>query len=119
VSTHSLETPVLLKYRMKFPIVRPFVAAGPTFRWTVDSQFNNNTCTAVVCGAALPTIQQDSSGAGMTIGGGVEIKALLIRITPEIRYTRYGSSAVTIGNVGATIAHANQNQAEFLVGIGF
>jgi Outer membrane protein beta-barrel domain len=119
VNGHALESPVLLKYRMKFPIVRPFVVAGPTFRWSVDSHLSNACLTSTSCANILPTITENHSGAGMTIGAGLEIKALVIRISPEIRYTRYGSSAVTIGNLSSTIASASQNQAEFLLGIGF
>ena len=53
------------------------------------------------------------------MGAGVEVKLLFIRIAPELRYTRWGSRAFTVQSVGTTILEANQNQAEFLVGIHF
>jgi hypothetical protein len=48
----------------------------------------------------------------------VELKALLLRITPEIRYTRWGTqqfnSVISNGSLRSKV-----NQAEFLVGITF
>jgi len=41
---------------------------------------------------------------------------LVLHISPEIRYTRWGSSHFNIPN-GSAIS--NQNQAEFLVGFTF
>jgi hypothetical protein len=47
----------------------------------------------------------------------VEIKALFIRITPELRYTHWGSqNFLDAANV---LVRAKQNQGQFLVGISF
>ena len=49
------------------------------------------------------------------LGVGVELKAAIIRISPEIRYIRWTDQHFNLGNV----LQSNQNQAEFLVGITF
>jgi hypothetical protein len=59
------------------------------------------------------------------MGGGVEIHLLLVRISPEIRYTRWGTqqfNGIFPAGVASGIAGSltsNQNQAEFLVGFTF
>jgi len=56
------------------------------------------------------------SNHGFVIGGGVDIKLLLLRVSPEIRYTRWGQDAAVNSFPGAI---SNVNQAEFLVGLSF
>lgn len=104
------EFPILAKYRLPLlPIVKPFVEGGPSFR-TRDS--------------SIAWI----SNKGFTLGGGIEVKLLKLRIAPQIRYTHWGSDGQTFTSiaVGATqfatsptAAPSNQNQAEFLVGFSF
>lgn len=93
------EFPLLGKYRFGLPIVSPYVEAGPSFRRTVSglSWF---------------------SGSGFTLGGGVEVKVLRLRIAPEVRYTHWGSDSPPPINA-SFFAPSSQNQAEFLVGISF
>ena len=51
-----------------------------------------------------------------TLGAGVEIHALLLRISPEIRYE--GFAFRTFNSIGDAL-QSNRNQALFLVGISF
>jgi hypothetical protein len=121
VHGNQWQIPVLLKYRFPFPIVRPYVEAGPSFRWVTNVD-HTDTCLETLCGngfANLPQSLSTNNGAGLTIGGGIEAKLLFIRIAPELRYTRWGSPAFSLQGVTSTILQANQNQAEFLVGISF
>jgi hypothetical protein len=93
------EFPVLAKYRFKaLPIVHPFVEAGPSFR---------------AAGSELHWL----SSEGFTAGGGVEIKILKLRISPQVRYTHWNSDAAQ--TLGTGFPPSNQNQAEFLVGLSF
>jgi hypothetical protein len=113
------DVPILLKYRFPFPIIKPYLEAGPSFRWitNVDQGY---TCLATVCAPlGPPQLSTNTSGAGLTFGGGVEVKLLFIRLSPELRYTRWGSEAFSVQSAGTTLFNANQNQAEFLVGISF
>jgi len=50
------------------------------------------------------------------MGVGLDIKALLIHVSPEVRYTRWGAQHFVDPN---GLLHSNLNQAEFLVGITF
>ncbi|MGH9613785.1 MAG: outer membrane beta-barrel protein [Bryobacteraceae bacterium] len=95
----SWEFPILVKYHfIPLPIVKPYVEAGPSFRWTGNQA-------------------GQLSNKGITAGIGVDVKALVIRVSPEIRFTHWGGD-VSLSNVSA-LARSNQNQAEFLVGVTF
>lgn len=97
----SWEFPILGKYHfLHVPVVSPYVEAGPIFR-TVGSSASY------------------LSNHGFALGAGVDLKLLLVRITPEIRYSRWGGDAAAAALGGVVAAHSNLNQAEFLVGLSF
>jgi hypothetical protein len=50
------------------------------------------------------------------VGAGIEIRALIVKLSPEIRYTRWGSEAFAGPR---DLFSSNQNQADFLIGITF
>jgi hypothetical protein len=109
------EFPLLAKYRFKMPIVRPFVDAGVA--WST-LQGLSQSVTQVINGRAAtgtPTPPNETTVTGFVLGAGVDIHALLIHVSPEIRYTRWGAQHF----VNALGLQSNQNQAEFLVGITF
>ena len=114
-SSHNYATwefPVLGKYRLPFlPVVKPFVEAGPSFR-------------------AKSSNLSFLSGKGFTIGAGLEVKILRLRIAPALRYTHWGSgsqgnAAILVSGLSVTSVvtasgnPSNQNQGEFLVGFSF
>lgn len=95
----SWEFPVLGKYHfLHTPIVKPYVEAGPIFR-------------------ALGSQGYYFSNSGFAMGGGVDLKLLVVRIEPEIRYSRWGGDGA--GRPGLFAAPSNLNQAELLIGISF
>ena len=95
---NSWEFPILGKYHfLHTPIVKPYVEAGPIFRH-VGSQ-----------GSPL-------SNSGFALGGGIDLKLPLVRITPELRYSRWGGDATIPGFLAAP---SQLNQAEFLIGLSF
>ncbi len=98
VDVHSMEFPILAKYHfLHTPVVKPYAEAGPIFRYI---------------GSGAPYL----SNKGFALGAGVDFKLLLVRITPELRYSRWGSdSTPRIAN----FAPSNQNQGEFLLGLSF
>jgi opacity protein-like surface antigen len=53
---------------------------------------------------------------GFVVGAGLDVHVLVIHISPEVRYTRWGAQHFLSPNGGL---QSNQNQAEFLVGITF
>jgi Outer membrane protein beta-barrel domain len=119
-SSGHWEVPVYLKYRFGPHLLKPFVEAGVAFDRTGTSGTSGCSSSSGLCGGSPATSTFSSSqwGLGALVGGGVEIKALVVRIAPEIRYTRWEKGALSGG--GAPPAPTGQpNQAEVLVGVRF
>lgn len=93
--------PILAKYEFhKGVIVHPFVDAGVTYRHV---SFSN-----VQLG--------DANTAGISVGGGLTFKLLFVRLSPEFRYTHFGTD---VFGSNFTYVHSTSNQADFLVGLTF
>jgi hypothetical protein len=90
------EFPILAKYRFRlpFPILRPTIEAGPSFRAHARS---------------APGL----TASGFTAGGGVELKLPVIRLSSDLRYTRWQSPG------SPTSTSPELNQVELLFGISF
>ena len=100
-SGSSWEFPILAKYRLSVrEHLAPYVVGGGSFQ-------RNDILQAVQVG---PT----KTATGFAFGAGLEAKLRLIRVSPEIRYTRWTSD---FSFRGANLVH--RNQVEFLVGITF
>jgi hypothetical protein len=63
-----------------------------------------------------PAELANSTTRGYVLGGGLDLKLLIIHITPEVRLTRWGAKHF-IDPTG--IVNSQQNQAEFLLGLTF
>lgn len=113
-SGSAWEFPLLVKKRFAKGPIRPFVDAGVSFNKITGL---SQTVSGVVFPSRAADPQDDFS-KGFVIGGGVELKALLVRITPEIRYTRWGTQQFNSVISGGSL-RSKLNQAEFLVGITF
>jgi opacity protein-like surface antigen len=113
------EFPILAKYRFKGKIVRPFVDAGVA--WDKLSGLTQ-TVTSVVASVTKSTTTSSPAELskdvtrGFVMGGGVDVKALVIHITPEVRFTRWGAKHFIDPN---GLLNSKLNQAEFLVGFTF
>lgn len=96
----SMEFPILLKaHFLHTPIVKPYVEAGPIFRYVASKI-------------------QYLADSGFALGAGVDFKLPFVRIGPELRHSRWGSdSASALANV--SLPPSNQNQVEFLIGLSF
>jgi hypothetical protein len=53
---------------------------------------------------------------GFVVGGGVDIHAVFLHISPEIRFTRWNSTQISDA---LGLLRSNLNQGEFLVGLTF
>jgi hypothetical protein len=98
-STGQWDFPIVAKYKMFKGPVKPYVEGGLDFSHVSDVK---NFITA-----------NHTSNFGVVLGAGVEIHALVLRISPEIRYT--GDALKSFDSV----VSSNRNQVAFLVGIGF
>lgn len=57
------------------------------------------------------------NSSGLIIGGGVEFKAWLVKVSPEFHYTRWSNKAFSTAGPYGFFAESAQNQAEILVGV--
>lgn len=120
------EFPLLLKYRFHLPVVRPFLDAGVAW----DTLAGLEQSVTMTSGSASPSQPEMTSPSttstpaelkrnttmGFVLGGGVDIHAMFLHISPEIRFTRWNSTQLS---GVADLLHSNLNQAEFLVGVTF
>ena len=119
-SGSAWEFPLVGKYKFGSGLVRPYVEAGVSWdrlsgltqavKTTIANATSSSTSTS-----NPPELNKDTT-RGFVIGAGVDIKAILIHVSPEIRYTRWGAKHFI--DPGGLL-NSNQNQGEFLVGIRF
>jgi hypothetical protein len=100
-TVNSWEFPILAKLHMPFPILSPYIAAGPSFRHV--SEFAGNS----------PSL----STKGVAAGVGIDARLLFLRVSPEFRYTHWGSDSNR--TTSSFNPNFNSNQVEFLVGLSF
>lgn len=100
---HSVEFPVLGKYYFadRSSVVRPYASGGFAFR---NIWFDNARSFRGV------RINSTEPAVGAVFGGGVTFRAFLFKLSPEIRYTRWG---------GANFPSTNPNQVQAMLGITF
>jgi len=100
IDVSSMEFPILLKaHILHAPVIQPYVEAGPIFRY-VASPF--------------PYL----SNTGFALGGGADLKIPFVKISPEIRYSRWGADSAN-PQLNVSLPPSNRNQAEFLIGLSF
>jgi opacity protein-like surface antigen len=95
--------PLLGKYELGFGPFKPFVDAGVVYRHVTAS----NSALRI----------DNPNSAGFTAGGGITLKLLFLRLSPEIRYSYWPSPPYN--NSGSQVVWSSQNQADFLVGLTF
>jgi opacity protein-like surface antigen len=98
-STGEWDFPIVAKYKFFKGPVKPYIEGGLDFSHLSDVK---NFIVA-----------NNTSNFGIALGAGVEIHALVMRISPEIRY-----EGDALKNFSGVI-NTNRNQLAFLVGIGF
>jgi opacity protein-like surface antigen len=118
-STSAWEFPLVGKYKLRKGLVSPYVEAGVS--WDRLSGLTQAVKSTVGLGATTSTTTSSpaelnkTTTRGFVMGAGLDIKALVIHITPEIRYTRWGAKHFISGD----LLNSNQNQGEFLIGFKF
>jgi outer membrane protein W len=108
-SSGNWEFPLVAKYRFPSKVVRPYLEAGVA--WDTLSGLKNTVSGLVTSAPAA----QSQSTLGVVIGGGLDIHAIVIHISPEIRFTRWAQQYFNLSGV----LNSGKNQAEFLVGFTF
>jgi hypothetical protein len=121
-TANSWDFPILAKFRfLRLPVLSPYVGAGVSFRHIsgVSSITEQESLTFPLIPvtrstATTSTTLNNRSGHGGVVGLGAEMRVPFVRISPEIRYTRWGADR----NLDPWL-HSAQNQVEVLVGIAF
>ncbi|HEV2198880.1 MAG TPA: porin family protein [Bryobacteraceae bacterium] len=118
---NSWEFPVLIKYDVLPGPLRPFVGAGGAFRHIsgIDEVQHAIDAAGNVVDVTLDNAPEFNrrNDIGLVLGGGVTFKLGRVRISPEFRYTRWGSEAFR-DPVNALL-RSSRNQGDFLVGVTF
>jgi hypothetical protein len=116
----SFEFPLIAKYRAPGPMVHPYVGGGVSFRTLQGlKQFVTKDLPGAVRGTTQTSAPEELQGRfnkGIVMVGGIEIKALKARISPEIRYTRWVDHSF---RDALKLFGSNQNQMEALIGLTF
>ncbi|MGB9457475.1 MAG: outer membrane beta-barrel protein [Bryobacteraceae bacterium] len=120
-SAGNWEFPLVVKYRFPSKIVRPYVEAGVA--WDTLSGLKNAVSEAVcggpsgpVCNVLIaPPTATSKTTMGVVLGGGIDIHAIVIHVSPELRFTRWAQQYFNLSGV----LNSGKNQAEFLVGFTF
>jgi len=119
-TTGAWEFPLVGKYKFKgVPLVSPFIEAGISWNklsgvsQTITRTVANITNTS---STSNPLELRNDATRGFVTGVGLDIKALVIHISPQIRYTRWGARHFVDPS---GLLDSNQNQGEFLIGFKF
>ncbi len=121
---NSWTFPVLAKYRFPGFLARPYVGVGASVHRLTDLR-EAASCAGSLCGAFTRT-ESDTPAAldkrgniGVILEGGLELRAIILRIAPELRYTRWNSSNFSLTGAHGAYLYSNRNQVELLLGISF
>jgi hypothetical protein len=114
---NSWEFPILLKYKLPAPVIKPFIEAGVAPRRVTGTVTDSIEAFSPVTNPStnLGSANFARSDAGIVVGGGVQISLGRLRISPEARYTHW-SSAFANGLVGVS---TSQQQVDLAVGVGW
>jgi len=113
---NSWEFPMLLKYKLPFPLAKPFVEAGYAPRVIHGSISYLNT--AVSPPVPLSTSSEHwPASQGLVVGGGVQFAVGRLRVSPGLRYTHWNNTPITVVIHDGPSWESTQNQVDILVGI--
>jgi hypothetical protein len=119
---NSWEFPMLLKYKLPLPLIKPFIEVGYAPR-VINGTLNNNGFNY------LPNGQQTygqshygtnwNASRGLVIGVGVQFGLGNLRISPEVRYTHWHNQAIYINPGNGPAFGSSQDQVDVLVALGW
>lgn len=119
---NSWEFPLLLKYKLPIPLVKPYVAGGVAAR--TMSGFIDSTGYAIDFLTGKRTFSSSghadaklSNSVGFVAGGGVQFGLGKLRISPEVRYTYWNNTPVNEQGSQGYGFQSSQNQVDVLVGV--
>ena len=91
--------PLLIQYGPKFPLLKPFIEAGPSLSYIVNGRNVTVRSTQDIFRSSTSNSQtsdlrelRHNTAAGITVGLGVDLHPLFLHIRPEFRYVRWASA---------------------------
>lgn len=128
VRANSWEFPLLAKYyfsRGGF-LARPYLSGGYVVRSLTGAEaVFHNFGTNPITGAPIDSTFRgaeplaDNPTHGAVVGAGVRLNAGLLRIAPEVRYTRWSGRPLDDQGSRGFFARSTQNQVDLLLGLTF
>ena len=114
------EFPTMLKYRRRIGPLRPFAGAGISIRHVSAGRTSEGFCSYGIASpyscssfsVSPPTGLNSGAAPGFVLGGGIDLGFGLLRVSPEVRFTRWNAAEVRFPS-------AHTNQAQILLGITF
>ncbi len=131
---HSIdrwEFPLLLKYSIPIRTERFFVEAGPTWNYVSNWKTQNSLFSILpfpynsqyysynVSSDERPLELLRPKTSGIVTGGGWNFRLGVLRISPELRYTRWLNQHFSMRGPYTSSLKSNQNQIDFLLGVTF
>ena len=113
-SASSWEFPVMLRFTAGREGISPFVNAGVSVRHISDF---GNIGPFLTNSSSNNTNVIGQAAVGFALGGGLQFHAGFLHISPEIRYTHWGSN--NIASAFQNVIHTNDNEGQILVGVTF
>lgn len=119
---NAWQFPLLLKYKLPFPIVKPYVEAGYALGVINGSIDGHGVTIDLGTGQQTPYVIHTGTNwkpsHGFAAGSGIQVGFGRLRLSPEIRYTHWNSAAIS-GGFGSSSFQSAQNQLDVLVGISW
>ena len=115
---NSWEFPLLVKYRLPFPRVQPYVSVGFAPR-RAGGRINTIHYGFYPSDVTFSSVDWHAHDQAFVLGGGVGVKLWHIRVTTEIRYLRWEVPTSPSSSDAAYYLRVPQNEAQVLLGIGW
>jgi hypothetical protein len=119
-SGNSWEFPVLAKFEIVPGPVRPFVDVGASIRHITGIKQVREIISAGTFSRVEvnnPPEFNKATDIGLAFGAGIALKLGHVRISPELRFTRWGGE--NLRDPVNALLHTHRNQADLLIGFTF
>lgn len=122
--TNSWEIPLLVKKTLPIPLIRSYAVGGYAPRLTRESNVFSGYNVNFPSGTTLSPYRIEGATEsrwthGLVAGGGVETFLGRIRLSPEVRYTRWNRAATDVVGSQGYYIRSEQNQVQILLGVSW
>jgi hypothetical protein len=116
------EFPLLARYRIPLPAIRPFAEVG----WAPRIMHGYQDTSGFVLTQLNPPVYSSGSGRrpvdwpathGLVVGGGIQFSPGRLQFAPEVRYIHWNQPAIQGSFPDGPGYGSNQNQLDLLLGI--